>query len=63
MALVLNDRIHSQLGKDREHARGPDVKTPFKDYREAQRRLLRFHVFQDHGPKQDMFDQCKSIFS
>ena len=52
-------RIHCQLGKDQEHAIAPDVTTPFKDPREACRRLMRYHVYQDHGPTEDQLEQCK----
>nr|KAG5691961.1 hypothetical protein BaRGS_011352 [Batillaria attramentaria] len=39
-------RIHQQLSKDQANALAPDTKNPFKDYREACRRLLRYHTFQ-----------------
>lgn len=52
-------RIHCQLGKDQEHAIAPDVTTPFKDHREACRRLMRYHVYQDHGPAESQLGECK----
>ncbi|XP_067655703.1 BRD4-interacting chromatin-remodeling complex-associated protein-like isoform X2 [Haliotis asinina] len=54
--------IHQQLGKDQQHAVNPDTKSPFKDYKEACRRLLRYHVFQHHGPKQDAFKKAETLF-
>ncbi|XP_046356783.2 BRD4-interacting chromatin-remodeling complex-associated protein-like isoform X2 [Haliotis rufescens] len=54
--------IHQQLGKDQQHAVNPDTKSPFKDYKEACRRLLRYHVFQHHGPKQDAFKKAENVF-
>ena len=50
-------RIHQQLGKDQIHATAPDVKSPFKNNREAVRRLLRYHVFQSPGPPPKAFDK------
>ncbi|XP_041366416.1 uncharacterized protein LOC121381247 [Gigantopelta aegis] len=54
--------IHQQLGKDQIHATAPDKKSPFKNNREAVRRLLRYHVFQSPGPPQKAFDKADKLF-
>lgn len=50
-------RIHQQLSKDQANAVAPDTKSPFKNNREACRRLLRYHVFQSPGPPSDAFEE------
>lgn len=54
--------IHQQLSKDQANAVAPDTRNAFKDYREACRRLLRYHTFQSHGPSQDTFDEADCDF-
>ncbi len=43
-------RIKQQLARDQKAATQPDCTNPFKNYRDACNRLLRFHVFQDADP-------------
>ncbi|KAL8558736.1 hypothetical protein ACOMHN_036403 [Nucella lapillus] len=57
--------IHSQLNRDQEHAISPDTRTPFKDNREACRRLLRYHVHQSYEPVDQItqFDENFEAYS
>ncbi|ESP02416.1 hypothetical protein LOTGIDRAFT_172073 [Lottia gigantea] len=53
--------IHQQMSKDQQNAVAPDTKTPFKNSREACRRLLRYHVFQWSGPSQEEHDKAEHM--
>jgi len=48
-------RINQQIKQDQNHAVAPDCKRAFRSRDDACRRLLRYHVFQSHGPSPDEF--------
>ncbi|KAK6191847.1 hypothetical protein SNE40_003435 [Patella caerulea] len=50
--------IHQQMSKDQQNAVAPDTKAPFKNSREACRRLLRYHVFQWSGPSKQEYERA-----
>ncbi|XP_064599639.1 uncharacterized protein LOC135466186 isoform X2 [Liolophura sinensis] len=54
--------IHQQLSKDQDKAVKPDAKIPFKSVKDACQRLLRYHVFQSHGPSKREFKKVDGLF-
>lgn len=53
-------RINQQIRQDQNHALHPDTKRPFRSRGDACRRLLRYHVFQRHGPNETEFSKFDS---
>ncbi|XP_071956437.1 uncharacterized protein [Antedon mediterranea] len=51
-----------QVKQNQEKMIGPDLKTPFKNYKDAIHRLVDYHVVTDHTPTSDQLEEIDEAF-